>query len=1084
MAARPHVCSGALELSLFQAGNFTYVYLNSYTPWCCLKQKHSFTTFEATVCVYLMEPECSYLHPLVDQSHQSDYTYKEEDVPVLAEALADKRHKWEEIALALRLPEAVRAECREGNSLTIKLHNVLHKWVEGQYPNAVLATRDNLKTALVTLVPGLDFVHSPDLATNRDLEENISTSLSSDTLTSSQLKSIKQVLVDSYSQCSEVPKGSWPPVGCKKFINLGLVETSSQPLNSDFSIRGDADDVLAKKTKVEYKEVFKLYKKKEKLLIVGRPGSGKTTLVHKLIRDWSAGKALHGAELVFLVSLRMLNSSSSFELSENLQSYCSSKYKRGLAQILQKMFHNEEQLKQVIDALEKVNGRGVTFILDGFDEFSYSNQEESIVFALVNKSYFADAMIIVTSRPAATSSLRDIFDESYKTIEVFGFSKSQISDYISNYPFLSSSADISHPENLQGFLSSHPGVLDLCYLPVNCAIICFIYNFKPDNLPDTQTRIYELFTNSIILRQLLGKHKYKQLPSLEHLEGQEKEDFKKLCSLAFIMTTNSQQVKTTGLEQNDEVHSLGLVTIDVTAGLSGYLNSYSFLHLTLQEFLAAYHLSKLNDEEQMSLIQKYGGAIHMRTTWKFYFGLVSFEVGLDRAKELFARVSDEIFQIQCSYEAKQSCVCQLCPLRSLLLTDTLSNYDISAVAYTISDFATHGSTMNPLKDIIFSSWGPGNDKLELLLNQISDRALNYIEKLSVSLADVSITDLEALADKLKLNRMRHTEMQGLKSLKHLKLQDVQMSDEGVAELCAGLNGNHNLEYLDLTRNSFSPIGLCKLMQIDWHLQQLDLSRNNIGDEGAIAVARGLKGNLTLKSIDLSYNKIHNAGVEALSLVLQGNAINLDLSSNDYYSPVSESLFTSLPDADVLPDPARNIETASSGTTPYCNLHTLNLSHNCYDGDPLAIISKIKSIFCLNLSENEFGISKAMSIVDYVAHSNNCRELKLLELKNITSPGLGNMHGDFSEHDILSKGLIVNLSHNNIDKKTAVSLLTTIQNYDRVRGVLLKSDRIGDKNYNIPGYKNIDLSRVVVSIDGSCPNFYYKHIHRETRCSIL
>ncbi len=252
-----------------------------------------------------MEPECSNLNPFADRSHQSDYTYKEEDVPSSTEALADKRHKWEELALALRLPEAVCAECREGNSLTIKLHNVLHKWVEGQYPSAVLATRDNLKTALATLVPGLDLVHSLDLVPNHDLEENVSTLLHSDTLTSSQLKSIKQVLVESYSQCSEVPKGSWPPVGSKTFINLALVETSGQSLKSDFSIRGDAD-VLAKKTQVKYKEVFTLYERKKKLLILGRPGSGKTTLVHKLVRDWSAGKTLHGAELVFLVSLRML----------------------------------------------------------------------------------------------------------------------------------------------------------------------------------------------------------------------------------------------------------------------------------------------------------------------------------------------------------------------------------------------------------------------------------------------------------------------------------------------------------------------------------------------------------------------------------------------------------------------------------------------------------------------------------------------------------------------------------------------------------------------------------------------------------
>ncbi len=554
------------------------------------------------------------------------------------------------------------------------------------------------------------------------------------------------------------------------------------------------------------------------------------------------------------------------------------------------------------------------------------------------------------------------------------------------------------------------------------------------------------------------------------------------------MTTNSQQVKTTGLELNDEAHSLGLVTTNVTAGLCGYLNSYSFLHLTLQEFLAAYHLSKLNDEEQMSLIQKYGGAIHMRTTWKFYFGLVSFEVGLDRAKKLFARVYNELFQIQCSYEAKQSCVCQLFPRSSLFLSDTLSSYDISAVAYTISDIATHMSTMKPFNNVCLFSWGPGNDKLKLLLNQISDRALNYIEDLSVRFGDVSITDLETLADKLKLNKMRHTEIQGLKNLKHLELESVQMSDEGVAELCAGLNENQKLEYLDLARNSFSVIGLCKLMQIDWHLQQLDLRWNNIGDEGAIAVARGLKGNLTLKSIDLSNNEIHNAGVEALSLVLQGNAINLDLSSNNCHSLGSESLLSSRPDADILPDPAKNIEAASSGATPYCNLHTLNLSDNCYDGDPLTIISKIKSISRLNLSQNTLGISKAMSIVGYVAHSNNCRELKLLELKDVIFHGFRIIFDDgFYEYGILSKGLIVNLSFNDIDKKTAVSLLTTIQNYDRVRGVLLKSDRISDEDYKIPGYKNVypyTARPLLARAPYSDLNFYYKDTHRETRCSIL
>ncbi len=89
--------------------------------------------------------------------------------------------------------------------------------------------------------------------------------------------------------------------------------------------------------------------------------------------------------------------------------------------------------------------------------------------------------------------------------------------------------------------------------------------------------------------------------------------------------------------------------------------------------------------------------------------------------------------------------------------DTLSNYDISAIAYTLSDIATHEGETRFTKSLCFSLWGPGNDKLKILMNHISDRALNCIERLSVQSADnVSITDLEALPNKLKLIKMRIT----------------------------------------------------------------------------------------------------------------------------------------------------------------------------------------------------------------------------------------------------------------------------------------------------------------------------------------
>lgn len=408
-----------------------------------------------------------------------------------------------------------------------------------------------------------------------------------------------------------------------------------------------------------------------------------------------------------------------------------------------------------------------------------------------------NAMIIVTSRPAAASASPELMADAHKKIEVFGFSKSQVLDYIHTFPFSSSSTvNEVHSENLQRFLAAHPGVWDLCYLPINCAIICYICTVEPDNLPDTQTQIFALFTRLIILRQLISNDISRQLHSLEDLEGQEANDFKKLCSLAFDMTANSEQVVTKSLTSLDEAHSLGLVTTDITAGLCGYKSSYSFLHMTLQEFLAAYHLYKLKEEEQISCIEKYGQDIHMRAAWKFYFGLVNFDTGIERAEKLFANIGNPLFKIQCSFEARHPAICRLASSNPLHIVTTLSNYDLSAIAYTMSMSVNQDISAVPTTDLRLRLWGPGIDKLKTIMSELSDKALEHLESLDVSYAsNVCISDLDILADKLKASNIRQVERLGLIRLRSLYLVQDDIGDEGVAVLAAGLEGNDVLKSL-------------------------------------------------------------------------------------------------------------------------------------------------------------------------------------------------------------------------------------------------------------------------------------------------
>ena len=118
----------------------------------------------------------------------------------------------------------------------------------------------------------------------------------------------KKLLLDLYLAISEVPSDSWPPSGTRTFINLALIESSKEPTDgTDYFICGNPDKVIAEKKKVEYEQVFCDYSSGRLILLEGRPGSGKTTLVHKIIKDWTKSKVLVNARWVVLITLRDLN---------------------------------------------------------------------------------------------------------------------------------------------------------------------------------------------------------------------------------------------------------------------------------------------------------------------------------------------------------------------------------------------------------------------------------------------------------------------------------------------------------------------------------------------------------------------------------------------------------------------------------------------------------------------------------------------------------------------------------------------------------------------------------------------------------
>ena len=190
------------------------------------------------------------------------------------------------------------------------------------------------------------------------------------------------------------------------------------------------------------------------------------------------------------------------------------------------------------------NGDGLCLVIDGLDEYQPQHRNCSPIYQVLYKTILPKAMVIVSSRPAATKDLK--WEKLAIKIEVFGFTREQIYEYIDYFPFgsICSDSDVSkmYPAKLKEYLHSNPIILNMCYLPVHAAMICFLFKSKSEHIPITRTKIYEEFTCSTVLRHLKRYNHEARLESLQGLTGDTKKHFDDLCFLAFRMTINSKQV--------------------------------------------------------------------------------------------------------------------------------------------------------------------------------------------------------------------------------------------------------------------------------------------------------------------------------------------------------------------------------------------------------------------------------------------------------------------------------------------------------------------------------------------------------------
>ena len=402
----------------------------------------------------------------------------------------------------------------------------------------------------------------------------------------------------------------FPPVPTFAFTNLALIKDTTEMKKSAFflnTIQGSVDDVIETKVTVEYEELLEGINSKTKILLLeGRPGCGKTTLTRKISRDWGEGAILRFIKYLFLIPLRQFYATPITGLSNILDYF---------------------DMSDLETEIKRNAGEGVCFIFDGLDEYSqkYTKDGGSWFEQLLRGHKFPSSTIIITSRPNASVEIRKCV---HIRGEVIGFLKKQIDEYIDkSFP-----NDPSKASEVKAYLLSHVNIQHMCYVPLHLVMIMFIHDSCQDQkvpLPTTETDVYNFFTRMSLVRYYRKIGKDVLLSDLRSLPSPESALFLSISKLAYN-TTSATRTSISLQDINGEfsisdVANLGIIVVDKKEGLSGREPILSFVHLTNQEFLAAYHVSTLPADEQLKTIREHVGQPHMGVVLKFFCGLTGLQ---------------------------------------------------------------------------------------------------------------------------------------------------------------------------------------------------------------------------------------------------------------------------------------------------------------------------------------------------------------------------------------------------------------------------------------------------------------------------
>ncbi|XP_032414867.1 NACHT, LRR and PYD domains-containing protein 3-like isoform X4 [Xiphophorus hellerii] len=663
-----------------------------------------------------------------------------------------------------------------------------------------------------------------------------------------------------------ITEGKPSEVNCKHEIKL-IERAHSKPEKTEKTIT--CEDM--------FKPITGSDKPIRTVMTEGVAGIGKTVLTQKFALDWAESKIYQHIQFMFLIHFRDLNIMKMKKIS--------------LVELINLFFPETKEAE--ICNFEKFQ---VLFIFDGLDEcrlplnlktndnLTDATQHTSldvILTNLIKGKLLPSARIWITTRPAAAHQIPPEFVDL--VTEVRGFNDPQKEEY-----FRKRFTEEEESRRIISHLKTSRSLHIMCHIPVFCWISATVLEdaFKTKTKGELPTSLTEMYVYFLVVLSKVKNVKYDEVAENNPLWTPETRDMiQSLGKLAF-----EQLMKGNLFFYQSDLMECG-IDVSIASVYSGVFTEifkeergvfqdkvFCFVHLSIQEFLAALHVYltftntgvNLLSEEKSTNMQSqmsretfelfYQSAIdkalktpkgHLNLFLRFLLGLsletsqtllrglvIDTATGSSSNQNTIQYIKKKIAEImclskkanlfQCLNELKDYCLAD--EIQQTLRSSKLKTDHLSPAQLTI------------LVNIMLSS----EENLELF----DLKKYPVSQNVQLALLPLFIHSTKAVLSYLALTEMTyHALVSGLQSpcgtLKDLDLSNNDLQDSGLKLLCEALcNSNCKLETLRLSGCLITKEGCAVLASAlksnPSHLTELDLSYNHPEESGVKLLSAGLK----------------------------------------------------------------------------------------------------------------------------------------------------------------------------------------------------------------------------------------------------